>query len=1039
MIPERIKLSGFLCYRDEQEISFSGAALWMLYGANGSGKSTVFDAVTYALFGCHRAGSQNAAELINKDCTSLEVEFDFTLDGQLYRIRRTLKKLQSGVKGTVQILHSSAGGEWAPLPDTSLKRGFDDWIARHLGLNFETFTSSVLLLQGRAEKLLDAQPSGRASVLASIVNLERFQKLHAIVEDRRKKLRTILEETQNQLSALPEVSEQHYAQATFESHTTEATREQKWAELEHLQETQRQAERWRELQSRLAVSRQRLAADEALLTHADTITRQYQRFRELREVLPAVSTIISERGRVIESQRKSERLRSRHKEERQKYDKLEHEFSTVRDKMTSLKARLANDESQAVAINAKLRELVAEMEQVRMIEEQQAEIRRLEMELSQLPADAEDRLCHLLKRLESLTVLARSLPLLMRFVEDRSALCSALSRLQQTQAEESHLLEEGRQTKAEYERAQNARTKARSERESADAAVAETRALLHQAERQLEEFQKLDGEKHCRVCGQRLTHEHYIQEFHARRSELDQARQRLQNAVSIAKEKHQREAEAAAEEEALRRRLEELRERYRDRAAEARQAASDVQRLQASLEQTYQSLPETYRLQISPQMPLDWNEVLFPTEADLDAFQKQAASTDLLRRESQALQTSLNRREALMLQIQLAQDRLTKLRPSPSGRTSILLRQEYAAAQAEESAITHAIQASKNAINQAEREIDRLQLLVREAERSLTVIEGELRQEELSRTQSQETISRLTQGLPDSWKRVVETAGLSEQLRWKEEFEALQTEDIEGRYTRLQSVATNLQRQKDAILELEEAVNTFPEEHRRPVEEIENQIQFARQQFEEIDRSFLVARQTLGLLEVQRQRRAELQNQVQTLEGEYNNLRLLAELLGRDRLQRHLLRRAECQIVDYANAMLDRLSSGQLFLRIVDQESGTDKALDLVCVNRSSGDIPIHVAFLSGSQRFRVAVSLALGIGQYASSQQRPIECVIIDEGFGCLDRNGRQVMIQELQNLRVHLRRILLVSHQEEFADAFPNRYHFEHCNGTTQITRCY
>jgi DNA repair exonuclease SbcCD ATPase subunit len=141
--------------------------------------------------------------------------------------------------------------------------------------------------------------------------------------------------------------------------------------------------------------------------------------------------------------------------------------------------------------------------------------------------------------------------------------------------------------------------------------------------------------------------------------------------------------------------------------------------------------------------------------------------------------------------------------------------------------------------------------------------------------------------------------------------------------------------------------------------------------------------------------------------------------------------------VDYANAVLDRLSGGQLFLKLVEAEAGTDKALDLECANRVTGGSAINVAFLSGSQRFRVAVALALGIGQYASKQHRPIESVIIDEGFGCLDRAGRQVMIQELQNLRGHLHCILLVSHQEEFADAFPDGYRFELQDGATRVSR--
>jgi DNA repair exonuclease SbcCD ATPase subunit len=136
---------------------------------------------------------------------------------------------------------------------------------------------------------------------------------------------------------------------------------------------------------------------------------------------------------------------------------------------------------------------------------------------------------------------------------------------------------------------------------------------------------------------------------------------------------------------------------------------------------------------------------------------------------------------------------------------------------------------------------------------------------------------------------------------------------------------------------------------------------------------------------------------------------------------------------------LDRLSAGQLALQLVPgaDGQGATHALELECVNRASGSSPINVTFLSGSQRFRVAVALALAIGQYASRGHRPIESVIIDEGFGCLDRQGRQGMIQELLNLRAYLRCILLVSHQEEFAEAFADSYRFRLEDGSTSVER--
>ena len=166
MIPQRIKLKGFLCYKEEQAIDFDGnATLWMLSGLNGSGKSSIFDALTYALFDHHRGGGRFAVELINKDSDSMLVEFDFLLDGKLHRAKRTLKRdNKGGARSTQQVLIFDAG-KFEPLPDTGQKGMFDAWIKENVGLNYETFTSSVLLLQVKAEKLLDSKPSGRAEAL----------------------------------------------------------------------------------------------------------------------------------------------------------------------------------------------------------------------------------------------------------------------------------------------------------------------------------------------------------------------------------------------------------------------------------------------------------------------------------------------------------------------------------------------------------------------------------------------------------------------------------------------------------------------------------------------------------------------------------------------------------------------------------------------------------------------------------------------------------------------------------------------------------
>jgi DNA repair protein SbcC/Rad50 len=77
MLPLTITIEGLLKYREKQTFDFTGQTLWLLYGPNGIGKSTVSDAITYALYGQHRGGKDHFA-----------VTFDCMLENVHYRIHR---------------------------------------------------------------------------------------------------------------------------------------------------------------------------------------------------------------------------------------------------------------------------------------------------------------------------------------------------------------------------------------------------------------------------------------------------------------------------------------------------------------------------------------------------------------------------------------------------------------------------------------------------------------------------------------------------------------------------------------------------------------------------------------------------------------------------------------------------------------------------------------------------------------------------------------------------------------------------------------
>src|SRR5437667_2118275 len=90
MIPKRIELENFLSFgKPAVEFTFTeDEPLWVLCGRNGSGKSAVFDGITYALYGEHRGGTQKTDELIHHGADGFRVVFEFTFDHADYRITR---------------------------------------------------------------------------------------------------------------------------------------------------------------------------------------------------------------------------------------------------------------------------------------------------------------------------------------------------------------------------------------------------------------------------------------------------------------------------------------------------------------------------------------------------------------------------------------------------------------------------------------------------------------------------------------------------------------------------------------------------------------------------------------------------------------------------------------------------------------------------------------------------------------------------------------------------------------------------------------
>jgi exonuclease SbcC len=1044
MIPQRIQLKGFLCYKDEQEVSFdSNATLWMLSGLNGSGKSSIFDAVTYALFGHHRGGSQHAVELINKDSDGLTVEFEFKLDEHLHRIRRTLRRTAKGSPTSSQQIYryEAANGKnpWVAVEGTNYKAEFQKWIDDKIGLTYDTFTSSVLLLQGKADKLLGSRPEDRRAVLASIVDLDRYERLHTLADDERKRLKGRLDSLSDRLAATPEVKAEQVAEAEEAIRAASEARQQAVAEVERLHETKLRAGEWMSLQGKLAEARQRWQRAGKLLEESAAIERDVERLRELREVLPRLREIVKQRGVIREAEIKGKEFGQEIKKVAEQVALLDSALHQERDKRMSLAKQIEDEEKTQRELSPQLIAATTVLETLKQFERQSSELETIRNDLAGLPADAAEEVNRARTTCEKLDALAQLYPQLVRFGEHRDDLRGARKREGEAKQEREQVEARGKQLKAELNRLQPLVQAAdQTARQLKDQ---ETKAgtLLDQARESLHEITEMAGSPRCQHCGSMLTSDH-LEDQKRQRGEavrrLEEQRQKAAAALSAAQteENRLREHEKCARES-----YDRAREDYRQTKSREEQASADVVRSQGECARIYNELPERSKRRISPASPIDWLTTDYPQASDLEALRTEVAERPAARQRWQRAEDVLKQWNQLKTREKDRLDALSRLQTElPADREAV--RRKHADLKLSLDALERELKTKRGQVKGTETEIERLTHEREQEQKSLDRITLELKKKELEGQSARQMIAANQKALPASWQSAAESVGATEHHRWDQERANLESAGADQRGKELRQARDNLETLREEVESREAQQQDFAEETRRDPAAVKIELDQAKQTAALRDKELTAANQQLAELQGHLKQRQQIGEDYTRLEGEWRQQKTLAELLGKDRLQLYLVRQAEKQVVEYANAVLDRLSGGQLYLKLsgeADGEGNTAKALELEAYNRSTGEKPINVAFLSGSQKFRVAVSLALGIGQYASRQHRPIESVIIDEGFGCLDSQGRQVMIQELQNLRSQMRCILLVSHQEEFAEAFADGYHFELESGATRVRR--
>ncbi len=212
MIPVRLALSNFMPYRgDVPPLDFTGIHIASICGDNGAGKSSLIDAMTWALWGRTRARSDD--DLIHAAESQMQVQFDFAVGTQLYRIirkhGRPKSRKASGPSSLDLYILQPKDGAFRPISGDRIGET-QQKIIDILHMDYDTFINSAFLRQGHADQFTVARPAERKAVLASILGLstydtlaERAKTLAGKLDDERAQLQSAIETIDRQLASRP--------------------------------------------------------------------------------------------------------------------------------------------------------------------------------------------------------------------------------------------------------------------------------------------------------------------------------------------------------------------------------------------------------------------------------------------------------------------------------------------------------------------------------------------------------------------------------------------------------------------------------------------------------------------------------------------------------------------------------------------------------------------------------------------------------------------------------------------------------------------
>lgn len=984
MKPLKLVMSAFGPYADRTEIDFTllgEHGLYLITGDTGAGKTTIFDAITFALYGEASGKVRDSAMFRSKYAkpeTPTFVELLFEYQGKTYVVNRNPEYQRPKGRGTG--MTTQKGDAVLTFPDerqpVTKSRDVTRAVEELIGLDYRQFTQIAMIAQGDFQKLLLAGTAERGEIFRRIFHTELYQEIQLQLKDAVK-------------ARWKDYDEMRRSIAQFLGGVQCQEQPEIHAEFDGLKKVKFEGKVGRGLE----LLKELLGTEQAQIRQLD------EEIQDLNEKVQGEDRLL---GMILQNQRIQEELRITNAELEQRMPELEQVRGAWED--ARVQAEICPElEAQIRAAQENLarheqleqgrRQLTKLLEQIKVgrvqMDEkialrQQAETNlltnRKELEALQLAGEERARLQ------QQEQVLQNRQQELLRMTKDRekaekTMACLRLQERMSMLLELKRFLEKAVQDEQMIRRRQEEYRMACGRRDEQRIVYVRTEQLFLDAQAGMLAV-RLEKEKPCPVCGS-LHHPNpaKLPEQVPDKGTLDLEKERL--------------AKLDAQVQTMSAQLGHLREMWQ----------ADMGNLQEMITDAYGETTDA-----SKDQSAEVRRYLARIRDDLTELQRTFPQPENTRAEiRQRLHYLEGQHQMLSERLQGAEEVLPELERQL----------KRLAGQLTENTVKMARKAD------VERQIERL-------EGQLKRLNGEISQTEIALTKAVSNQEKLEQDIA-GWKEklgeqsaqdlYIQMENVRAQKQELEQNEVKKREhyqNLSRRVTALQSAAAALEKQSPSAAELDEAA-----------------IRLRKQQWEE--QKDKVEKQRSEQFASYRSNRSiydsvsAKQSDMLAAEAEYVWMKSLADtangtLAGKRKieLETYIQMSYFDRIIRRANLRLMTMSSGQYELkRQEDGESKKEKAgLELNVIDHYNGT-ERSVKTLSGGESFQASLSLALGLSDEIQSCAGGIrlDTMFVDEGFGSLDEEALQAAVKALHGLAEGNRMVGIISHVGELKERIENK----------------